>query len=217
MSGMEDHLIGPEHIQVAQELRWRTRRLAHLGNWPTNVVGAFLYLLLAVLHQALLRLPVPQTVGPEGMILFVVGMMLMFGLLFLLHRAIDRKLRHALHLDEWPRPRSDSFSLSRFIIVFGLLAVSYLVVRWLGMTNQFYLFFLLWYGLTQIIAALDTRVKRYAVEGLWLLLAWIVLIGLPDDQAAQVFFPLLALAEALTVPWGWWEWRRVWQEGADVR
>jgi hypothetical protein len=217
MSEQEAYPLEPEHIRAAQVLRLRTRRLAHLGTWPMYAARACIVLLLAIFYRVLYQLPLPETVGPEGMILFWIGLALAFGLSFFVHRTIYHKLRHVSHLEAWPKPRGDFLPFWFIAILGGVLVLSTLGLALLRMMDRFYSLFLLWFGLSQILAALDTQVKHYAVNGIGLLLGWGSLMALPAEQATQAFFPFLILADTLATLWGWREWRRFRHEAADVR
>lgn len=213
MSEQEAYPLEPEHIQAALALRLRTRRLAHLGQWPTHAMVALGVLLFAVLNQILRQSLVPEVEAVAGIIL-ILEMGLIFGLSFLLRRVAD-KLRHAFHLDSWPKPGGFSF---RTFVVTGVIAfaLSYLLIR-LGIQDPFFLLIPLWLGLYQVAAAMETRVEYYAVGGSALLLGSAILMAWPYDPIWHGVLLLLALAEALAAVWGWWEWHRFQHEAVDVR
>ncbi|RMF26519.1 MAG: hypothetical protein D6759_19560, partial [Chloroflexi bacterium] len=195
----------PELVEKALTLRRRTRRLAHLSQWPIHLSVVPPLLLVSFLFWLLRRLPIPDTVSGDWIPLFWLGMVLLIGLAALLTRAIHRRLRRALHLETWPTPQPD-FSLRAFALALGTLALTFAVHALLGKLEHYALIIPFWLGSYQLIAAWETRVERYAVQGIGCLLVWSLLMGMPVPQASWLLLPSLALVELVTALWGRWEW-----------
>lgn len=206
----------PETVKKALRLRRHTRRLAHLSQWPIHLSVVPPLLLVTLLFWLLRRLPIPDTVSGDWIPLFWLGIALLIGLAALLTRAIHRRLRRALHLETWPTPRPD-FSLRAFALAFGTLAFTLAVHALLGRLDRHALIIPFWLGSHQLIAAWETRVERYAVQGVGCLLVWSLLMRMPAPQASWLLLPSLALVELVTALWGRWEWHRFQREQADAR
>ncbi len=209
MVELEDYLLmDPEQVRMAHELRRRVRRLAHLGFWPTHLEMALTALLPGAAYYVTSRLPIPDTVGPVGIVLFMLIMLLALGVFYWLHKAVDVRLRRALGLETWPKPRGD-ITLARLTLGGVALAFAFLVHYWLGIGDRFDLILLLVAGLTQLAAAYETQVSRYAVEGTGLLWAWVLLVTLSGERSEALTFLGIALIEFLTAIYGWREWSHV--------
>jgi hypothetical protein len=165
-------------------------------------------LLLVALFYVMPRLPVPKTVGPLEAVLFMLALVLVSILLSRLYGIILSRLRRALGLEAWPKPRYN-LSLMHLVLAGGLVIVTLLVHQELGLQRRFDLLVLVVGGVTRLAMSYGTRVKRYAVEGIGLLLSWAVLVTMLATSPEMVTFLAIVLVELLTALYGWREWLHV--------